>query len=147
MALHPDSTHRRSKLVHPRRQPRPQNSLGALARRGGHRMKEGTATVHGSIVREFVHIITAQAKAALAGIERPGLLQISRLHPSSESLVPSRFVLDDVELMVSVAVGNSQAGHNVYCEGRTVREGLRGNERGKLNDTAAVFALVIDSDA
>src|SRR5262249_34720528 len=45
------------------------------------------------------------------------------------------------------AVGDSQAGHNVYCEGRTVREGLRGSERGKLNDTAAVFALVIDSDA
>jgi len=110
-------------------------------------MKEGTATVHTSIVREFMHVITAQAKAALAGVERPGLLQISRLHPSSELLVPSRFVLDDVELMIRAAIDDSEAGHNVYCEGRTVREGLRGSERGKLNDTAAVFALIIDSDA
>jgi hypothetical protein len=80
------------------------------------------------------------------GIERPGLLQMSRLHPSSELLVPSRFLLDDVEHMISVAITDSEAGHNVYCEGRTVREGLRGNERGKLTDTAAVFALIIDSD-
>src|SRR5262245_29988712 len=58
------------------------------ARSEGASMKEGTATVHTSIVREFMHVITAQAKAALAGFERPGLLQISRLHPSSESLIP-----------------------------------------------------------
>src|SRR6516164_4276112 len=110
-------------------------------------MKEDTATVQPSTVREFMLVISAQAKAALANIERPGLLQISRLHPSSEHLVPSRFMLDDVERMVNAAMSDSEAGHNVYCEGRTVREGLRGNERGKLTDTAAVFALVIDSDA
>jgi len=110
-------------------------------------MKEDTATVQPSTVREFMLVISAQAKAALANIERPGLLQISRLHPSSEHLVPSRFMLDDVERMVNAAMSDSEAGHNVYCEGRTVREGLRGNERGKLADTAAVFALVIDSDA
>src|SRR5262249_28471692 len=33
-----------------------------------------------------------------------------------------------------------------YIEGRLVRRGLNGNERGKLADTAAVFALVVDSD-
>ena len=110
-------------------------------------MKEGTATVHISTVREFMHIITAQAKAALAGIEKPGFLQISRLHPSSEQLVPSRYMLDDIEHMVRAAVTDSEAGHNVYIEGRTVREGLRGNGRGKLEDTRAVFSLTIDSDA
>jgi AAA domain/IclR helix-turn-helix domain len=118
--------------------------IGELAEDGV--MKEGTATIHTSIVREFMYIIAAQAKAALVGIERPGLIQISRLHPSSEQLVPSRFLLDDVEHMIKAAINDSQMGHNVYCEGRTVREDLRGSERGKLTDTAAVFALVIDSD-
>ena len=90
-------------------------------------MKEGTAPSIVSTVREFMHIISAQANAALAGIERPGFLQISRLHPSSEQLVPSRYTLDDVEHMVSAAITDSENGHNVYCEGRTVREDLRGN--------------------
>jgi DNA-binding transcriptional ArsR family regulator len=110
-------------------------------------MKEGTVTVQASTVREFLHIITAQAKAALAGIERPGLLQMSRLHPGSELLVPSRFVTDDLEHMIQAAIVDSEAGHNVYLEGRTVREDLRGNGRGKLTDTVAVFALTVDSDA
>src|SRR5262245_44241459 len=67
-----------------------------LRTRGG-RMKEGTANAHAATVREFLHIVTAQAKAALTSVERPGLLQLSRLHPSSETLVPSRFMLGDIE--------------------------------------------------
>src|SRR5262249_11712863 len=74
-------------------------------------MKEGTATVHASTVREFLHIIVAQAKAALAGIEKPGLLQLSRLHPTSETLVPSLFLLDDIEHMVKASIVDSEAGH------------------------------------
>src|SRR5262249_61322817 len=38
-------------------------------------------------------------------------------------------------------------GHNVYVEGRTVRAGLNGKQRGELNDTVAVFALTVDSDS
>jgi predicted transcriptional regulator len=110
-------------------------------------MKEGTAAVQASTVREFLQIINDQAKAATAGLERPGLLQMSRLHPASETLVPSRYVIGDVERMVRDAITDSEAGHNVYIEGRTVREDLRGNGRGKLEDTRAVFALTIDSDA
>jgi RecA-family ATPase len=110
-------------------------------------MKEGTATVHASTVREFLQIISDQAKAATAGLERPGLLQMSRLHPSSETLVPSRYAIADVEHMVRDAITDSEAGHNVYIEGRTVREDLRGNGRGKLEDTRVVFSLTIDSDA
>jgi hypothetical protein len=110
-------------------------------------MKQGTAGVATSTVREFLHIISAQAKAALAGIENPGVLQLSRLHPASEDLVPSRFQPDDIEHLIRAAVDDSANGHNVYIEGRTVRRDLRGNARGKLTDTAAVFALVIDSDA
>jgi AAA domain/IclR helix-turn-helix domain len=103
--------------------------------------------VQASIVREFIHIIAAQAKAALAGFEKPGHLQISRLHPTSERLIPSRFVIDDVEHMVGAAIFDSENGHNSYIEGRTVSEDLRGSARGTLAETRAVFALVIDSDA
>jgi hypothetical protein len=110
-------------------------------------LKGGNATVNTVTVREFLYTIATQATAALAGIDKPGLLQLSRLHPSSETIVPSRFVLADVELMVAAAITDCEAGHNVYLEGRTVREGLRGAERGKLSDTVAVFALVVDSDA
>jgi DNA-binding transcriptional ArsR family regulator len=109
-------------------------------------VKAGTATVHSSVVREFMHAITAQAKAALEGIEKPGYLQLSRLHPTSEQLVPSRFVIDDVEHMVAAAIFDSENGHNCYVEGRTVSEDLRGSARGTLAETRAVFALVIDSD-
>jgi hypothetical protein len=103
-------------------------------------MKEGTASVYASTVREFLQIISAQAKAATGSLERPGLLQMSRLHPTSEQLVPSRYLIDDIEHMVAAAVSDSEAGHNVYIEARTVREGLRGSARGTLEDTRAVFA-------
>jgi hypothetical protein len=65
---------------------------------------------------------------------------MSRLHPTSEQLVPSRYLIDDIEHMVAAAVSDSEAGHNVYIEARTVREGLRGSARGTLEDTRAVFA-------
>jgi hypothetical protein len=110
-------------------------------------VKEGTAAIHSSTVREFLQIINDQARAATAGIERPGVLQMSRLHPTSEQLVPSRYVIGDVEHMLQAAVCDSEAGHNVYIEGRTVREDLRGNGRGRLEDTRAVFAIITDSDA
>jgi Virulence-associated protein E-like domain/RepB DNA-primase N-terminal domain len=105
------------------------------------------ASVSISTVREFLTTITAQAKAALNGAQSPGYLQMSRLHPTSENLVPYRYRLDDVEPMIKTAIEDSKCGHNVYFEGRLVRPGLRGKQRGKLEDTAAVFALVIDSDA
>src|SRR5262249_2160172 len=98
-------------------------------------------------VRDFMLTIAAQAKAALAGVKNPGYLQMSRLHRTSEKLVPSRYRLDDVERMISEAIAAWEAGYNVYIEGRTIREdSARGNGHGKLEDTAAVFALVVDSD-
>jgi hypothetical protein len=99
-----------------------------------------------AVVREFLHFVTAQAKAAVEGSDNPGFLQLSRLHPDSEELVPTRFMLDDVEGMITTAVSDAGNGHNVYIEGRLVRPGLQGKERGKFADTAAVFALVVDSD-
>src|SRR5262249_9226320 len=60
-----------------------------------------------------------------------------------------RYELNDPDLigrMTSEAVAASEAGHNVYVEGRTVRRGLGAKHRGGLEDTVAVFALVVDSD-
>src|SRR5262245_15087419 len=110
-------------------------------------MKEGTASTHNNTVREFLEIISYQAKAATAGLDPPGVLQMSRLHPASEQLVPSRYLIGDIEHMLAAAGCDSEAGHKVYIDGRNVRGGLRGSSRGRLADTAAVFALTIDSDA
>jgi hypothetical protein len=107
-----------------------------------------TDPVNRETVREFVFNIAARAKAALNGREKPGYLQMSRVHPANEKLVPTRYKLDDVDHMIEDAVAAAQAGHNIYIEGRTIREdAARGNSRGKFEDTAGVFALVIDSDA
>ena len=92
-------------------------------------------------VRQFIEIIAAHARQAINGAGPPGVLQLSRLNPLDERLVPSRFTLDDVENMVKTAVGDALAGHNVYIEARTVRDGLHGAQRGGLEDTAWVWGL------
>jgi putative DNA primase/helicase len=101
-------------------------------------------------VREFIETILAQARAATKDLPQPGLLQMLLVQPLDESVVIYRYALDDSDLvqrMTSDAINASDAGHNVYVEGRTVRRGLGAKERGKLEDTVAVFALVVDSDA
>src|SRR5262245_35147862 len=98
-------------------------------------------------VRECIQQIAAQAQAVISASANPGVLQLVRLHPMSRDLVPTRYTLDDVEGMIKAAIADCAAGHNVYIEGRTVPASLRGGERGKLEATIAVFALVIDSDA
>ena len=37
-------------------------------------------------------------------------------------------MIDDLELMVGAAVGDSRNGHNIYLEARTVREDLSGGD-------------------
>ena len=49
--------------------------------------------------------------------------------------------------MADAAIAAAEGGHNVYVEARLVGEHVRGNFRGELKDTTAVFALVIDRDA
>src|SRR5262249_39660479 len=106
-----------------------------------------TAPVDETTVRHFLKFISEHARQAINGAGAPGVLQLCRLNPIDESIVPSRFTLDDVENMVKTAVGDALAGHNAYIEARTVRADLRGNQRGGLEDTAWVFGLVADSDA
>ena len=99
-------------------------------------------------VRQFIELISEHAKEAINGAGQPGFLQLCRINPlDDKSVVPSRFEIGDVEHMVQTATGDAAAGHNVYIEARTVREGLRGNKRGRLEDTAWVFGLVADCDA
>src|SRR5262245_32074027 len=99
-------------------------------------------------VRQFIELINAHAKATINGANPAGSLQLCRINPLDEkSVVPSRFEIGDVEHMVRTAMGDATAGHNVYIEARTVRPGLRGSKRGRLEDTAWVFGLVADCDA
>jgi RepB DNA-primase from phage plasmid len=98
-------------------------------------------------VRQFFEIISEHVKLAINGVGPPGVLQLCRISPVDESVVPSRFLFDDVEHMVKTAVADAMAGHNVYIEARTVRADLRGTQRGALADTAWVFGLVADCDA
>jgi hypothetical protein len=111
----------------------------------------GTITAETDEVREFVETYVAQARAATKGMREPGFLQMILVHPAADDISGVyRYALDDpklVQRMTTEAISASEAGHNVYCEGRTVRPGLRGKQRGTLNDTAAVFALTVDSDA
>jgi putative DNA primase/helicase len=104
-----------------------------------------------SEVHKFLKIIVAQATAATKHLKDAGVLQVTLIHPSSENVTGIyRYALDNpdlVERMTREIVGASDAGHNVYIEARTVRRDLRGNERGKIEGTIAVFALVVDSDA
>ena len=48
--------------------------------------------------------------------------------------------------MTRDALVDSEAGHNVYIEPRFVNFGLKGKARGGVEDTACIFASVIDSD-
>jgi hypothetical protein len=101
-------------------------------------------------VREFLETIIAQARAATKHLKQPGELQMVLIHPLDDNhATPYRYKLDDVDLverMTREAMSASAAGHNIYIEGRTVRPGLKGNKRGELADTIAVFAIVVDSD-
>jgi hypothetical protein len=106
-----------------------------------------STTIDETTVRQFIEIISEHVRLAINGAGPPGVLQICRINPIDESVVPSRFLPDDIEHMVKTAIGDATAGHNVYIEARTVRGDLRGNQRGTLADTAWVWGLVADCDA
>jgi putative DNA primase/helicase len=105
-----------------------------------------TVTVDQAAVREFMSIISAHALKLTKGNGHPGVLQLCCLSPHDERFIPHRFAIDDVENITTTAITAANASLNVYLEARTVRSDLRGSERGKLEDTASVFALVVDAD-
>jgi putative DNA primase/helicase len=106
-----------------------------------------TVQIDEATVRQFIELISQHVKATINGAGPPGVLQICRISPIDDSVVPNRFVPDDIENMVKTAVGDAANGFNIYIEARTVRPDLRGNLRGSLDDTAWVFGLVADCDA
>ena len=103
--------------------------------------------VDAATVRQFIEIVSTHAAQVINGSGQPGVLQLCRINPLDESIVPSRFQIGDIEEMVKTAIGDAEAGHNVYVETRTVQPGLRGKQRGTLEETAWVFGLVVDSDS
>jgi len=97
-------------------------------------------------VRAFMEAIHAAAGTACAGLDQPGLLQLTRIHPSGgPTIVSGRFEIGDVGNMTAAAVADAEAGFNVYVEPRTIRHDAP--KRGSAEDTRAVFAFVIDRDA
>ena len=105
-----------------------------------------TVAVDEDAVREFITIVSERAAELAKSNGKPGVLQLTRLSPTDEKLVPTRFKLGSVDDMVRAAIANANASHNVYIEGRTVRADLRGAARGTLADTEFVFGLVVDVD-
>ena len=102
-------------------------------------------TADPAVVRVFVETIHAAAATAFKGADRPGLLQLGRIHPADGKYLSLRYRIGDVEQMTAQAVRDANAGFNVYIEGRTVSETATG--RGDAAATRGVFAFVIDDDA
>src|SRR3954471_14577475 len=97
-------------------------------------------------VRTFLEIIHERAAHALQIFDRPGELQLVRIHPRSDAVARTRFKIGDVDRMVQAALNAAASGQNVYVETRTIKEAASGTGRGGIDDTGAVFAFVIDSD-
>jgi hypothetical protein len=101
--------------------------------------------VDAATVRAHLELVHDHAARALNGADRPGFLQLDRIHPAGGPAVSTRFAVGDVDRMVEAAIDDAGAGFNVYVETRTVAQGTR--KRGGVTDTHAVFGLVVDSDA
>jgi hypothetical protein len=105
-----------------------------------------TVQVDEPTIREFIQIISGHVTQIINGHAVRGVLQVSSLHPASKKLVPSRFRIDDIDTIITAAVGAANAGSNVYLEARLVRPDLQGAARGGLDDTVLSFGLVVDGD-
>jgi hypothetical protein len=97
-------------------------------------------------VRDFLRLISEQAERALKDLKTPGVLQLSRIHPDGDKLLVKRYAIGDFQRMADDAVAFSEAGFNVYRRPDRASKPSR-KRAGGLEDTVAVFALVIDSGA
>ena len=55
------------------------------------RSAQGRVDTNREQIKEFLQVLSAQAERALRGLEYPGFLQISRLHPTDKKLVPTLY--------------------------------------------------------
>jgi hypothetical protein len=98
-------------------------------------------------VHKFVSLVHHRAAAAIDGMNPPRcLLHLCSAAPDDHRFFTSAFNIGDITRMTEAALIDTRAGRNVFVEPRLVRPGLP-NERGKLNATLAVFAVVADSDS
>jgi hypothetical protein len=74
--------------------------------------------INKTAIRKFTKVLHARAAAALAEIDRPGVLQLCSMAPDDRGLCTQAFGVGDVDAMTKAAVINAEAGRNVYVEGR-----------------------------
>jgi hypothetical protein len=100
-----------------------------------------------AVVNKFICAIHHEAARAIYGLQnpRPSFLNLCHQAPDDAHFCSSIYEIGDTERMTADAVTEAAAGANVFIEPRLVRGG-RPNERGKLEATQAVFAVVADSD-
>ena len=99
-------------------------------------------------VRKFVELVHEHAAAAIHGLRdpRPCVLHLCSLSPDDRRFNTSAYNIGDVDHMTADALADANAGRNVFIEPRLVRPSKFANERGKFEDTMAVFGVVADSD-
>lgn len=101
-------------------------------------------------IRDFLEIIHRQAAQLAEPLKargtHPGYMQLDFINPFDGTTHPSRYGIGDVEGMVKDAIQYVEIGWNVYIEGRTIRPDLGPKQRGGVDDTVFVFALVVDDD-
>src|SRR6476620_6263575 len=105
----------------------------------GGRSMNASGMMDPATVRRFIEVIHDHAARATSGVEKPGVLQLVRIHPTGGAAVTTRFAIGQIERMVEAAIADASAGFNVYIETRTVPESTK--KRGEVADTRAVFAF------
>ena len=76
-----------------------------------------TVAVDEDTVREFITIVSEHAAGLAKSNGKPGVLQLTRLSPADEKLVPTRFKLDSVDDMVRAAIADANASHQRLYRG------------------------------
>jgi hypothetical protein len=99
-------------------------------------------------VGNFIAVVHERAAAAVFKLKdsRPCVLQLCSMAPDDNRFFTSAYSVGDVEHMTTDALTDADAGKNVFLEGRLTRPSKFQSERGGLNNTLAVFAVVGDSD-
>jgi RepB DNA-primase from phage plasmid len=106
-----------------------------------------TNLIHSATVRKFIDLVHQHADDASRDIpdQIPAVLHLCSMSPDDQRFSHSAYDIGDVVRMTQDAICDAEAGKNVYIEPRLIRPG-RPHERGGINSTLAVFALVGDGD-
>jgi hypothetical protein len=96
--------------------------------------------------RKFIELVHERAAAAVSHLRRPGVLHLCTMAPDAKRMATAAFAIGDIAGMFDAALIAARAGHNCFIETRTTRPG-RPTERGKIEATIGVFALVVDRDS